>query len=308
MALLLESSCSMADCGMDFVCFMQIINSWVMMRVKGFSVRLLVTTMLLLSGLLSMGQSERKLAKEFVQQAPGISIRVIPPDFLYKYNLKTDILDSISYRNKREKDSILWVHSKFIQHVVDSVFIQNYTKGYTTELKKYGFHLAVSDKSEAPAYTINMAQIELEEQYYFFSDTAYYDNDVYVHHQFLNAVDVSSWFSLIKSSSAKKSGKVLFVENLLTDNIDGHFDLDPYSGNIKYLYQMDSLTVKKLYDYARNLGRTYAGYTFDYLLNTFLDKHIPADHRTRHYWRYDPYRKRFFPAGSDRFVPLQNNH
>lgn len=277
------------------------------MQANSSSVRFLLTASLLLLVLVAMGQSERKLSKEFVDMAPTISIRVVPPPFLYKYNLKTRILDSIGYRNKREKDSILWVHSSFIQHIVDSVFIGNYVKGYVEELRKYGLHVSLNHKQDSNAYTADISQIELEEQYYFFSDTAYYGNDIFVYHQFLNALDVSSWFSLHGLLIQSKKGKVLFAENLLTDNINGHFDLDPYSGQIKYLYQFDSLTVKKIYSYAQNLGRTYAGYTFDYLLNKFLDKYTPASKRTKRYWRYDPYRKKFFFALNDRFVPVENN-
>jgi hypothetical protein len=277
------------------------------MQAKSSSFRILLITVLLLLGLVSMGQSERRLAKEFVAQASKISIYVKPPLFLYKYNLKTGIFDSISYQNKREKDSILWTHSHFIQHIVDSVFIRDYMKGYTNELKKYGLHVLTESNSDSNAYEVSISQIELEEQYYLYSDTAYYGNDIYVHHQFLNALDVSSWFSLHGPLLSEKSGKILFAENLLTDNIDGHFDVDPYSGKIKYLYQFDSLTVKKIYTYAQNLGRTYASYTFDYLLDTFIGKNTPASHRTKRYWRYDPYRKKFFFALDDRFIPMQNN-
>lgn len=277
------------------------------MQAKSSTLRILLTTILLMMGLFTMGQSERKLAKEFVAKASKISIYVKSPSFLYKDNLKTGIFDSISYQNKREKDSILWTHSRFIQHIVDSVFIKDYMKGYTSELRKYGMHVVTKSKSDKNTYTVDISQILLEEQYYFFSDTARYGNDVYVHHQFLNALDVSSWFLLQGPLVSGKSGKILFTENLLTDNIDGHFDIDPYSGEIEYLYQLDSLTVKKIYIYAQNLGRTYAGYTFDYLLNTFLGKTTSASHRTKRYWRYDPYRKRFFFARGDRFVPMQNS-
>ncbi len=277
------------------------------MFIKWFSVRIFLTTVLLSAALFSMGQSERKLAKEFVAQASKISISVTPPPFLYKYNLKTGIFDSISYQNKRERDSILWTHSHFIQHIVDSVFIRDYMKGYTTELKKYGLHVITKSNSDSNAYEVSVSQIELEEQYYLYADTAYYGNDVYAYYQSLNALDISSWFLLHEPLLSGKSGKVLFAENLLTDNIDGHFDVDPYSGKIKYLYQFDSLTVKKIYTYAQNLGRTYAGYTFDYLLNTFLGKNTPASRRTKRYWRYDPYRKKFFFALKDRFIPMQNN-
>jgi len=268
--------------------------------------RILLTTVLLSVVLVALGQSERKTAKLFVAKAAGIFIDITPPPFIYKYNLKTGIFDTIPYHNQREKDSILWVHSDFIQHIDDSVFIQHFMKGYKTELGKYGIHVT-DHRADSNSYRVNVAQIELEEQYYFFSDTAYYSNDVYVHNHYLNALDVSSWFSLKGPLVNNKTGKVLFAENLLTDNLDGHFEVDPFSGRIKYLYNIDSLTVKKIYDYALNLGRTYAGYTFDFLLNAFLDKELTASHRTDRYWRYDPYRKKFFFARDDRFILLDNN-
>ena len=272
------------------------------MQAKSSSFRILLTTVLLLLGLVTMGQSERRLAKEFVAQASKISIHVKSPLFLYKYNLKTDIFDSIGHLSKREKDSVLWTHSRFIQYIVDSVFIRNFMKGYTSELKKYGLYVSTRNRSGSNSYAVTVSQIELEEQYYFFSDTAYYGNDVYVHHQSLNAL-----FLLRGPLQPEKSGRVLFAENLLTDNLDGHFVVGPYSGDIKYLYQLDSLTVKKIYAYVQNLGRTYAGYTFDYLMNTFIRKNVPASRKTKRYWRYDPYRKKFFFALDDRFVPMRNN-
>ncbi len=266
----------------------------------------LVASLLLLWSGWALGQSERKLAKVFVEKIQGEPVVATPPPFLYKYNLKTGILDTIFYRNSREKDSILWVHSDFIRKIDDSVFIARFMEGYRSELAKYGFRV-VPRAIDSNSYRVHVAQIELEEQFYPFSDTAYYGNDVYVHRQKLNALDVSSWFVVKGPLPGNKKGKVLFAENLLTDNLDGHFDVDPFSGDLKYLYTLQPLTVKKIYNYAQNLGRTYAGYTFDYLLNVFLDKNMPASRRTDRYWRYDPYRKKFFLAADDRFVPLKDS-
>ncbi len=277
-----------------------------MRTIKQVLFPVMVLWLLLLAATVS-GQSERKLAKMFVAKAHSgaLAIEVSPPAFLYKYNRKTGILDTIPFTTAREKDSILWVHSDFIRRIDDSVFIARFMQGYRKELKKYGF-LLINSPGDSAVYRVHVAQIELEEQYYLYSDTAYADNDVYVHRQFLNALDVSSWFLMQGPLIQKKKGKVLFAENLLTDQIDGHFTVDPYSGEIKYLYTIDSLTVKKIYGYAQNLGRTYAGYTFDYLMNTFLTQQLPAARRTDRYWRYDPYRKKFFFAYTDRFVPLDD--
>jgi hypothetical protein len=71
------------------------------------------------------------------------------------------------------------------------------------------------------------------------------------------------------------------------------------------MYNYDSLNVSQLYDYAYVLGRTYAGYTFDLLLNTYLDINISEESRSETYWRYDPIKHVFFPAIKDKFILME---
>jgi hypothetical protein len=105
------------------------------------------------------------------------------------------------------------------------------------------------------------------------------------------------------NDSAEKAN-VYFATDLITDDMQGAFSYDIFTGNIKYTYNIDSLKVSELYKFAYQLGRTYAGYTFDFLLNTYLDKALPKQERSDNYWRFNPYDKTFFPAYDDRLVPL----
>jgi len=269
---------------------------------------------ILISGAVS-GQSERKMAKAFIRLARPSKILLIKPELIYKYNHKSGLPDSLSHVSNEKKDAYLWNRAVFIRSISDSVFLTHFVKGYTKELKEFGIQVFGSDQTEqffskeGNAEVVNIAQVELDEQYYSYTDTAYIDESkAYVFRKKLNALDINFWFEFSRVNATEEDSsdhKVLFVENLLTDQIYGGFQEKGVSGKLYYPFRIDSLTVPKIYTYIEDIGGTYADYTFDYLLNQFLDSHMPPGKRSRHYWRYDPYRKHLFEATTDRFIPLK---
>jgi len=260
------------------------------------------------------GQSERKLAKNFVKLSKPANVLLLLPQYIYKFNRKTQILDNLSYHSQQEKDELLWEHSKFIRFINDSVLLSHFVKGYSKELGAFGFKVflaADTDRfylDEASSYRIKLEQMELEEQYYPYTDSAFVDNQVFVFRKRLEALDVSVWLKIGKQNAVRSKlleHKVLFAENLLTDQVSGEFIMDDMTGKLQYFYRMDSLTVKKIYSDVEQLGSTYADYTFDYLMNQYLNTHLEANKRNNNYWRYDPFHHRLFLAGDDRLLPLK---
>ncbi len=249
-----------------------------------------------------------KLAKTYVKTFKSVPALVFMPKMVYKYNLKTDSLD-LTGLTDMEKDSVLWFNSDFIQYIDDSVFLNNYKKGYLKALKQYGITPYTEENmddffaNDSGGFVVNVAQIELEEQYYPYKDEINLDGISYSHLHLLNAVDVSSWFE-IKFVENPDTTETLFAETLLTDDFEGFFEQNPFSLKIQYFYHLDSLSVKKIYDYAEDLGKIYASYTYDYLLNKYLRTNLPAGEQYNDYLHYDPDRKTFVFAGDDRFVPL----
>ena len=271
-------------------------------------------TLLMMAAWNANGQSERKQAKEFIQHSRPDQILFLLPGHIYKFNHKTHLSDSLRYHSQQEKEDLLWQHSKFIRYINDSVFLLRMAAGYSNELKAFGISVFTDQQAEqffarqGKAYVVNVAQAELDEEYYPFTDTAFVDNDTYVFSKNLNALDVSVWFEISKVNAVQKDTtghKVLFAENLLTDQVDGGFSFNDFNGKLQYLYRLDSLTLKKIYANAESLGRTYADYTFDYFMNQYINKHMPAGFRSNRYWRYDPYHHRLFLGKTDRLVPLK---
>jgi hypothetical protein len=269
----------------------------------------MVTTLLLL--ILSACSAEKKLAKEFVKQGAQNSILMLAPDFVYKVNLKKDILDSLNVLDERLFDSVLFAHSTLVKEIEDKKFIENYMLGLEKELQVFGFNVYRENRTadfmdvDSNAFIINVAQIEIAEDYYLYRDeTRYYDNYFY-HDHTLNSAVVSSWLEISKINEESNDRQVYFAEDIFIDDVEGDFTLDLFNSEVKYFYTIDTLKTDELYDYAYLLGRTYGGYTFDLLLNQYLDEQLQRPSNDL-YWRYDPNTRTFFSATEDKFIPLED--
>jgi hypothetical protein len=256
--------------------------------------------------------TERKLAVYYAKNTSSINAIVLPPAYLFKVNQKTYLLDSLGITDESLFDSVLYANSTLLQYIDDSLFISNYIYGYKKELAVFGIKVFGEDQmgafleSDSNSILINVAQIELEEFIYPWDDEQQISDIIYSYSHLLNAVNISSWIEIGKYNQGESQHEVYFATDMVTDKVDGQFNYDVFSQkNLQYMYNYDSLTVSQLYDYAYVLGRTYAGYTFDLLINTYLDKKLPASSRSDKYWRYDPNKHIFFPAEKDKFILME---
>ncbi len=254
---------------------------------------------------------EKKLAMEFVTKTNTKNILVIAPKYLYKRNLKTYMMDSLEIKDDENKDSLLLIHSKDLSELNDSLFIANYILGYTKSLSNFGFRIFTQGETEqflridSNSYQINIAQIELEETLYTYRDEEMIYDTYFYHDHNLNTIYVNSWIEINNLDEDNLNQHIYFASDMITDIADGTFDYDIFSNKVRYMYNIDSLKTDVLYGLAYRLGKEYASYTFDLLLNYELDKNIDPDLRSEKYWRYDPINHIFYPAIDDKFIPLK---
>ncbi len=266
-------------------------------------------SVLLFSGLfLPSCSPERKLANEYVKNDTARSILLLKPAYIYKTSLKTYILDSLGITDKSLSDSVLLANSDILQYLDDSMFIANYVLGLKKELKKFNFTIYNEDntadfmETDRNAYLVNVAQIEVEENALPYRDETWIDNIQYYHDQLLNTITVDSWFEISEVNNNKNGRQVYFASDEITDDLKGEFTYDVFTDNVKYFYKIDSLDTDDVYNFAYQLGRTYAAYTFDLLMNKYIQKHLPSGKQPGTYWRFDPVNHDLFPATGDRFV------
>ena len=251
---------------------------------------------------------EKKLANSFVKNQVKRSALLLGTDAVFKKSLKTDILDSLGITNEDLFDSVLYAHSDFLQYINDSLFLENFLLGVEKELQVFNFNVYRESQTsdflevDSNAYVIYLAQVELEEAYFPFKDETVYMDMSFYHEHILNSVSVYAWFE-INEVNRNRQRNVYFAEDAIVDDVDGEFTFDYFGGQVKYFYQIDSLTTDDLYKYAYTLGRRYAGYTFDLILNNYIRENMEV--APRYYLRFDPFYKTFFEATDDRFIQLE---
>ena len=116
----------------------------------------------------------------------------------------------------------------------------------------------------------------------------------------------SLWYSgLIKNEEEDKT--MFFSSHYLTDDMEGSFKYYYFTGLVEFQYEIDTMMVDQVYRLGALGGYLYAGYTFDFLLNKYIDKRMYEEghNRSTIYYHYDRQRKYFRPAKEDeRFIPL----
>lgn len=253
---------------------------------------------------------EKNLASKYVSSNSNRSILVFPADYIFKVNQKSEILDSLNITDESKSDSVLYANSVYLQQLNDSLFLANYELGYKKELKALGFQVYDQDQTQAflqvdsNAYVANIAQIELEETLYDYRAGQNIYGHYYYYDFLLNAIVVNSWLEFKEVDHLSAYNQLYFASDIITDDFEGNFHADVFAGEMRFVYNIDTLQTESLYDFAYLLGRKYASYTLDLLLNKFLDDNVPDGKRSEYYWRYDPYRKDFFPEEENKFIPM----
>lgn len=254
---------------------------------------------------------ERKLVKSFVYSSSPKSVLLIEPQHIYKINLKPQVFDTLKMKDSIYIDTLLNASAQLVDLLDDSLFIANYILGIEQELIKFGFKV-FRDKNttefmeiDSNAYIVNIAQIEIEESFYIQRDDMSVYDMYYYHDHVLSIAYINSWIE-ISEINAEENHDVYFASGAIADDLQGEFSFDYFSGEIKYLYQVDTLKHTDLFGFAYTIGRTYAAYTFDLLLNKYLKDELPEEKLSGKYWRFNPELDALFYATDDKFVPLDN--
>ncbi len=251
---------------------------------------------------------EKKMALDFVKANSDRSILVFSTDQIFKVNQKHELLDSLGITDESKFDSILYVNSGYLQYINDSLFLANYVLGYMKELGDLGFDVYDESRTleflnlDTNAYVANITQMEIEETLYDYRAGTEIYGEYYYYDFELNALVVNSWIELKEYNKTGKGEHLYFATDMITDDFDGEFYADVFAGEVRFAYNIDTLQTENLYDFAYLLGRKYASYTVDWMVNRYLDENIPEGKRSETYWRFDPFRKDFFPEEEDRFI------
>ena len=243
--------------------------------------------------LLSGCQAEKKLAKQYVVERPTIEAAVYFPE-------QAEV--------KVEYNTQLGKQTEVLQGFSQDLFLDVMYNSYAQTLGDYGVQVYVPENmDEVPVdsthWLVMLSRMEITGRITEYEDYLFSDTDEYSYKHPLNTVNVASWFE-INDGDWKP---VLFSEHNLMDGFDSRADFSIWTNTIDYHYTIDTLKLNDVYNYAVYLGKLYAGYTYDYMMNSY----VGAELKERGYayqimLRYDPYKKQLrFTEEDDCFVEIK---
>lgn len=273
-----------------------------------------IKTLLLLSSVALMLFScypEYKLGKAFIESKPDISILVLTTDYVFKTNLKHNQATDTTGMTQARIDSARLAESRFLKEISDSAFLESFINSMITEFGKLGIKVYVNSTDSflflpSPAYILNLAQIEIEEFTLDHKDSEVFEEVTYYKTIPANAVSINTWFELSWLNPKKEGRKVFYASETISDIVDGYFSQNLMTGQVYYKYELTELDNEIIYRFCDVLGKRYAGYTFDYLMNLYIMQNFPPDAKRQYYMRYDRMYKLLEPTRDARFEILED--
>ena len=243
--------------------------------------------------LLSGCQTEKKLAKQYMANRPNIAAAVYFPE---QAEVKVEYNDQLGKKTE--------VLNGFDQ----DMFLDVMYNAYAETMGAYGVDVYVPEDADnvqidSTHWLIILSQMEVVGRITEYEDYLFSDTDEFSYKHPLNTVNVASWFEVNDGNWRP----VLFCEHNLMDGFDSKTDFSIWTNTIDYNYSIDTLKLKDVYNYAVYLGKLYAGYTYDYMLNSYVGAELKKQgYAYQIMLRYDPYEKKFrYAEEDDGFVEIK---
>jgi hypothetical protein len=255
---------------------------------------------------------ERKLANHFVKHTDKVAMMVLFPKEVFAVNEKAGKNPLTFFFEEAKQDTSLFRNSLILKELNDEKIITPFRSAYVNELKNYGFKVFEEDQMddfhmvESEAFMMNLAQLEIQEYRTVYQDAIVVGETTYTKDIWLNGINIAAWFELNQfNDEFQEKPKVLFATHDQLDNYVGYFVQKFFTGEIEYRLTIDTMTVENVNSFTSYLGRLYAAYTFDYLMNNYILNNTAESQRTNRYFRFDPYRRMFFFTEDDKFTELE---
>ena len=243
---------------------------------------------------LSGCQTELKLANSYIAERQHIEAAVFFPE-------KAEV--------KVEYNTQLDMKTEVLNGFSQDLFLDVMYGAYAEEMGRYGIEVYVPEdidnvQVDSTHWLVMLSRMEISGRITEYEDYLFSDTDEYSYKHPLNTVNVASWFEINDSVWLP----VLYCEHNLMDGFDSKTDYSFWTTKIDYSYTIDTLELKDVYNYAVYLGKLYAGYTYDYMLNHYVGAEMQK--RNLDFWshnmlRYDPYRKQLrYAEEGDGFVEI----
>ena len=257
--------------------------------------------------LLLLACSEQQgVARRFVKNNRNTVVALYVPQKLVKRNMRNDsIPEHLADSSLQIQIEHLEKQVKVIDKIDDDKFLDIIYLNMTKTLKDYGLTVEYWEDSisqpDSTHWVIEIPRIEITEanEKQRFCDWVYgnrYCLDVPV-----DLVNVAVWFNLANDTTSTMT----FTEQNYLNDTDVVFDIDYERNKVISKTYCDTINIDGFYKFATILGRLYAGYCYDFMMNKYIDNHEVGTIDTINRYRYDPYERYFYKTDRDYLIEIK---
>ena len=257
--------------------------------------------------LLLLACSEQQgVARRFVKNNRKTVVALYLPERIEKRNLRNDsIPEFLADSSLQTQIAYLEKQVKVIDKIDDDKLLDIIYLTMQSTLKDYGLTVEYweteTSQPDSTHWVIEIPRIEITEanDKQRFCDWVYenrYCADVPV-----DLVNVAVWFNLSNDTTSTMT----FTEQNYFNDTDVVFDIDYQNSKIISKTYCDTINIEGFYKFATILGRLYAGYCYDFMMNKYIDNQSVEPIDTINRYRYDPYERYFYRTDRDYLIEIK---
>ena len=249
---------------------------------------------------------EQGIARRFVKNNRNTVVALYLPNRLEKRNLRNDsIPEYLADSSLQIQIAYLEKQVKVIDKVNDDKLLDIIYMTMEKTFKDYGLKVESwedeTSKPDSTHWVIDIPRIEItevcEEQP--FCDWIY--GNRYCLNVPVDLVNVAAWFSIANDTTYTMT----FTEQNYYNNTEVNFDLDYQNSKVVAKTYCDTINIDGFYNFAHILGKLYAGYCYDFMMNKYIDNHQVEPIDTINRYRYDPYERYFYRTDRDYLIEIK---
>ena len=202
--------------------------------------------------------SEFKLAKSFAEQSQRTRVAVYFPETV-----------QVTLIQDKEGD-----YTKVLDSVNQNMFLDIMYASYADALRQQGLDVYIPDDQDhiqvdSTHWLVILSKMEIQGLYTEYVDHLFDFLNEYNYPFALNTVNVASWFDI----NDGEWHPTLFDEHNLKDDFSSYVTRSREIGT-QYHYNITPLKADDVYNYAVYLGKRYAEFTYDYMMNRYIESDL----------------------------------
>ena len=249
---------------------------------------------------------QQSVARRFVKNNRKTVVALYLPERIEKRNLRNDsIPEFLADSSLQTQIAYLEKQVKVIDKIDNDKLLDIICLTMQYTLKDYGLTVeyweSETSQPDSTHWVIEIPRIEITEACDPQQFCGWVNYNKYCMNLPVDWVNVASWFNLANDTTSTMT----FTEQNYFNSTDVAFDIDYQTNKVYAKTYCDTISIDGFYKFASVLGRLYAGYCYDFMMNKYIDNHQVELIDTIYRFRYDPYERYFYRTDRDYLIEIK---